>query len=152
VTEQQNIYDRRQELFKQGGIAEKDVREAAFNLEQAKNALRASEEKVKDVKGPAKEQELKAAEAARDAAKQRVEAANARLGYARITSPIDGVITDRPVFAGEAATSGMPLMTVMDTSRVRASAHVSPQEAAVLHSGLSANLIIPGSTARPISG
>jgi multidrug efflux pump subunit AcrA (membrane-fusion protein) len=152
VAEEQNIYDRRQELFKQGGIAEKDVREAAFNLEQAKNALRASEEKVKDVKGPAKEQELKTAEAARDAAKQRVEAAKVRLGYARITSPIDGVITDRPVFAGEAATSGMPLMTVMDTSRIRASAHVSPQEASILHAGLAANLIIPGSTAKPIAG
>jgi multidrug efflux pump subunit AcrA (membrane-fusion protein) len=152
VTEEQNIYDRRQELFKQGGIAEKDVREAAFNLEQAKNALRASEEKVKDVKGPAKEQELKAAEAARDAAKQRVAAAVVRLGYARITSPIDGVVTDRPVYAGEAATSGMPLMTVMDISRVNARAHVSTQEAAVLHTGLSADLIIPGSTAKPITG
>ena len=152
VAEQQSIYDHRQELFKQGGIAEKDVREAAFNLEQAKNALRASEQKIQDFKGPAKDQELKAAEAARDAAKRRVEAADVRLGYARITSPIDGVVTDRPVFAGEAASSGMPLMTVMDTSRVRAKAHVSPQEAAVLHTGLSANLIIPGSTSKPIAG
>ncbi len=70
VAEQQSIYDHRKELFNQGGIAEKDVREAAFNLEQAKNALRASQEKVQDYKGPAKEQELKAAEAARDAAKR----------------------------------------------------------------------------------
>jgi HlyD family secretion protein len=152
VAEQQAIYDRRQELFKQGGIAEKDVREAAFNLEQAKNALRAAEEKVQDYNGPAKEQELKAAEAARDAAKRRVEAAEVRLGYARITSPIDGVVTDRPVFAGEAATSGMPLMTVMDISRVIARAHVSPQEAAALHSGLMANLIVTGSAAKPIPG
>jgi len=152
VAEQQGIYDRRQELFKQGGIAEKDVREAAFNLEQAKNALRASEEKVQDFKGPAKEQELKAAEAARDAAQRRVEAANVRLGYARITSPIDGIVTDRPVFAGEAASTGMPLMTVMDISRVIAKAHVSPQEAAVLHQGLTANLIMPGSTSKRISG
>jgi RND family efflux transporter MFP subunit len=139
-------------LFKQGGIAEKDVREAAFNLEQAKNAERAAEEKVQDFKGPAKDQELKAAEAARDAARARVDAANVRLGYARITSPIDGIVTDRPVFAGDAATSGMPLMTVMDTSRVIAKAHVSPQEASVLHVGLTANLIMPGSTAKPISG
>jgi HlyD family secretion protein len=152
VAEQQGIYDRRQELFKQGGIAEKDVREAAFNLEQAKNALRASEEKVQDFNGPAKAQELKAAEAARDAAQRRVEAANVRLGYSRITSPIDGVVTDRPLFAGEAATSGMPLMTVMDTTRVIARAHVSHQDAEALHAGLTANLIVPGSTSKPISG
>jgi len=152
LAEHQRIYDVRLDLFKQGAIAEKDVKEAAFNLEQAKNALRASEEKVQDFKGPAKEQELKAAEAARDAAQRRVEAANVRLGYARITSPIDGIVTDRPVFAGEAASTGMPLMTVMDISRVIAKAHVSPQEAAVLHPGLTANLIMPGSTSKRISG
>jgi multidrug efflux pump subunit AcrA (membrane-fusion protein) len=152
VNEQQSIYDHRKELFDQGGIAEKDVREAKFNLDQANSALKASREKVQDYKGPAKDQELKAAEAARDAAKARVDAAKVRLGYARIVSPIDGIVTDRPVFAGELASTGMPLMTVMDTSRVTARAHVSPQEAAVLHTGLTANLIMPGSTAKPMSG
>src|SRR4029079_14576932 len=57
VTEQQRIYDHRQDLFKQGAIAEKDVREAQFNLEQAKNQLKAAEAKVNDFKGPAKDQE-----------------------------------------------------------------------------------------------
>jgi RND family efflux transporter MFP subunit len=46
----------------------------------------------------------------------------------------------------------MPLMTVMDTSRVIARSHVSPQEAAVLRPGLTANLILPGSTAKPATG
>jgi len=152
VTEQQRIYDHRNDLFKQGAIAEKDVREAEFNLQQARNQLKAAEAKVGDFRGAAKEQELKAAEAARDAAKRKIESAEVRLGYARITSPIDGVVTDRPVFAGEAATSGMPLMTVMDISRVIARAHISPQEASVLHPGLVANLIIPGINAKPTSG
>jgi len=152
VVDRQRVYDNRQELFKQGAIAEKDVKDAAFNLEQAKLQLKTAEARIEDFKGPAKEQELKAAEAARDAARRRVEAAEVRLGYARITSPIDGIITDRPVFAGEAAASGMPLMTVMDTSRVIARAHVSPQEAAVLHAGLPANLVLPGSTDKPATG
>src|SRR5207244_931913 len=43
-------------------------------------------------------------------------------------------------------------MTVMDISRVIARAHVSPQEATVLHPGLMANLIIPGSTAKAVPG
>src|SRR6185295_484871 len=68
VTEQQRIYDHRNDLFKQGAIAEKDVREAEFNLQQARNQLKAAEAKVGDFRGAAKEQELKAAEAARDAA------------------------------------------------------------------------------------
>jgi multidrug efflux pump subunit AcrA (membrane-fusion protein) len=152
VTEAQRIYDHRQDLFKQGAIAEKDVREAAFNLEQAKNQVKVAQSKIEDYKGPAKDQELKSAEAARDAAKRKVESAQVRLGYARITSQIDGIVTDRPVFPGEEATSGMPLMMVMDTSRVIARAHVSPQEASVLREGLAANLIMPGSNAAPLSG
>jgi RND family efflux transporter MFP subunit len=152
VKEEQRIYDRKQDLYKQGAIAEKDVREAEFNLTQAKSQLKAVQAKVEDYKGPAKEQELKAAEAARDAAKRKIESAEVRLGYARITSPIDGIVTDRPVFTGEEATSGTPLMTVMDTSRVIARVHVSPQEASVLHPGLPANVILPGSNSKPISG
>lgn len=144
VTEQQRIYDHRQDLFKQGAIAEKDVREAQFNLEQAKNQLKAAEVKVNDFKGPAKDQELKAAEAARDATKRKIESSEVRLGYAKITSPIDGIVTERLAFTGEEATSGMPLMTIMDTSRVIARAHVSPQEASVLRSGLMANIVVPG--------
>jgi len=152
VNEQQRIYDHRQDLFKQGAIAEKDVREAQFNLEQARNQLKAAEAKVNDFKGPAKDQELKAAEAARDAAKRKIESSEVRLGYAKITSPIDGIVTERLVFTGEEATSGMPLMTIMDTSRVIARAHVSPQEASVLRSGLMANIVVPGSNAKPFSG
>jgi len=152
VAEQQRIYDHRLDLSKQGAIADKDVKEALFNLDQAKIQQKAAEVKTQDFKGPAKDQELKAAEAARDAAKRKLETADVRLGYARITSPIEGIVTDRPVFAGEAAVSGMPMMMVMDISRVIARAHVSPQEAAVLHSGLIANLIIPGSTSKPVSG
>ena len=152
LAEQQRIYDHRLDLFKQGAIAEKDVKEAAFNLEQAKNQLKAAEARVADFKGPVKDQELKAAEAARDAAKRKIESAEVRLGYARITSPIDGVVTDRPVYAGETATAGAALMTVMDTRRVIARAHVSPQEALVLHAGLAASLIVPGSNAMPTTG
>jgi len=152
VADQQRIYDHRQDLFKQGAIADKDVKDAAFSLEQAKNQQKAAEAKVQDYRGPAKDQELKAAEAARDAAKSKIDSANVSLGYARIISPIEGIVTDRPVFVGDAAVSGVPLMMVMDTSRIIARIHVSPQEAGVLHPGLPANLIVPGSTAKPGSG
>ena len=150
VADQQRIYDNRQALFKQGAIAEKDVKDAAFNLEQAKNQLKAAEAKVEDFKGAAKDQEVKVAQKNRDAADAKIETAQVQLGYSRITSPIDGVVTDLPVYAGEAAVSGMPIMTIMDVSRVVARAHVSPQEASVLRVGMPANLIPPG--APPVSG
>src|SRR5207302_803248 len=92
----------------------------------------------------AKDQEVKGAAAQRDAARAHHESAQAQLGYSRITSPIDGVVTDRPIFAGEMPPAGNPIITVMDVSQVIARAHMSPGDAAQLKTGSSANLIIPG--------
>src|SRR5262249_3837771 len=84
------------------------------------------------------------AAAQRDAAMGHNAAAQAQLGYSRITSPIDGIVTDLPFYAGETPASGAPIVTVMDVSQVIARAHVSQSEAAELAVGNAANLIGPG--------
>jgi RND family efflux transporter MFP subunit len=65
-------------------------------------------------------------------------------------SPIDGVDTDLPLYPGETAAAGAPVVTIMDTSRVIARAHVSQSDAAELAVGNDANLIGPGGV--PIAG
>src|SRR5262249_36536415 len=69
--------------------------------------------------------------------------------YSRITSPIEGVVTDLPFYAGETPPSGQPVVTVMDLSRVIARSHVSQAEAAELKVGDDANLIGPGGAPIP---
>ena len=49
--------------------------------------------------------DLKVAEAQLNAAKGDTASAEAQLSYTKITSPIDGVVTDRPVYPGETAPS-----------------------------------------------
>ena len=66
------------------------------------------------------------------------------MSYARIVSPIDGVVTDRPIYPGEHAPSGAPILTVMDLSQVIARAHVAQQEAAELKAGDPAKISVPG--------
>src|SRR2546429_547212 len=68
----------------------------------------------------------------------------AQLGYSRILSPIDGVVTDRPLFEGDLATANQPILTVMNTSRLIAKAHIPQSDAAVLKVGNPAELKIPG--------
>ena len=147
---QQAVYDNRQRLLQEGAIAEKDVNDARASLSQARTQYETAHKRVEDLKGFAHEQELKAARAQRDAARGRNEAAQAQLGYSRITSPIDGVVTDLPLYPGEMPPSGQPIVTVMDLSQVIARAHVSPAEAAELKVGNDANLIGPGGA--PIPG
>ncbi len=147
---QQAVFDNRQRLYQEGAIAQKDVNEAQANLSQARAQYETARKHLDDLQGFAGDQALKAARAQRDVAKGRDQAAQAQLGYSRIISPIDGVVTDLPLYPGEMAPSGAPIVTVMDVAQVIARAHVSTAEAAELKVGNDANLIGPGGA--PIPG
>jgi multidrug efflux pump subunit AcrA (membrane-fusion protein) len=146
---QQAIYDNRRKLLQEGAIAAKDVNDAQVNLSQARTQYETAQKHLDDLHGFARDQELKAAAAQRDAARGRLASAQAQLSYSRITSPIDGVVTDLPFYAGETPPSGQPIVTVMDLSRVTARTHVSQAEAAELKVGDDANLIGPGGAPMP---
>ena len=141
---QQAIHDNRQRLLREGAIAEKDVNDARVSLSQARTQYETARKHLEDLQSFARDQELKAAAAQREAAKGRHETAEAQLGYTRITSPIDGVVTDLPFYAGETPPGGQPVVTVMDLTQVIARAHVSQAEAAELKVGNDANLVGPG--------
>jgi HlyD family secretion protein len=147
---QQAVYDSRESLYSQGAVAQKDVNDARVSLSQARTQYETARQHLENLQGFARDQELKAATAQRDSAKGRDEATQAQLGYSRITSPIDGVVTDLPYYAGESSPSGAPVITVMDVSSVIARVHVSQTEAAELKVGDEANLIGPDGA--PISG
>jgi len=138
---QQRVFDSRESLFKQGAASAKDVDEARVNLSQARNQYELAQ----------KQQDLRAAEGQVTAAKGKNESAAAQLSYARIVSPIDGVVTDRPLYPGEMPAAGTPLLTVMNLSQIVARSHVTPQEAATLRVGNIATLAVPG-LAVPVKG
>ena len=66
----------------------------------------------------------------------------AQLSYAQIHSPIDGVIADRPLYAGEMASAGAPLLTVMDISRVVARVNVPLDQASFIGVGQAATVAL----------
>ena len=143
VDAQQSVFDNRQRLFREGAIAQKDVNDSQVALSQARTLNETAQKHLNDLKAFANEQALKAAAAQRDAAKGHNEAAQAQLSYSRITSPIDGVVTDMPFYAGETAPAGTAVVTVMDVTRVTARAHVSQTDATEIAVGNDASLIGP---------
>ncbi len=74
-------------------------------------------------------------------------AAEALVSYSEIHSPISGVVTDRPLFPGETATTGSALITVMDTSALLAKVHLSQTATQRLSVGDEATVTIPGADA-----
>src|ERR1035438_3620021 len=98
-----------------------------------------------------KQQELKAAAGQLESAKGKYLGAEAQLSYSEIRSPIDGVVTDRPLYPGEMAAAGTPLITVMDVSSVIAKAHIPQNDAAALKVGDKGTMTVPG-IQEPIEG
>jgi len=131
---QQRLYDSRQSLYKQGAVSQKDVDDAAIALTQAKNQYESAQKQL----------DLRAAEGQFNAAKAHSASAQTQLSYTKIVSPIDGVVTDRPIYPGETAAAGTPIITVMNLSQIVARAHISQQEAAPLKVGDPATLSTPG--------
>ena len=130
----QKLYDSRQVLYRDGAVSAKDLEDSRLALSQAQNTYDLAQ----------KQSDLKVAEGAMNAAKGDTANAEAQLSYTKITSPINGVVTDRPFFAGETAPVGLPLVTVMDLSEIVARAHISLAEASHLKVGNAATISIPG--------
>jgi multidrug efflux pump subunit AcrA (membrane-fusion protein) len=147
----QKLLQARQDLLKAGAISQKEVNDSQVAFTQARSQYDLAVKHLETVQAVGREGEIKSASAQRDAAKGRVETAQAQFGFSRITSPIDGVVTDRPVYAGEMPPSGGPMITVMDLSQIVARAHVSPDAARLLKVGDPANFILLDGSA-PIAG
>ena len=148
---QQKVYESRKQLFQQGAIPRKDMDSAEVAFLQARSQNEQAQKQLADLQRVGKQQALKSAEGSRASAEGHMRAAQALLSYSKITSPIDGVVTDRPLYEGDLATANQPLLTVMNTFRLIAKAHIAQSEAAVLKVGNPAELKIPGLD-EPIKG
>jgi multidrug efflux pump subunit AcrA (membrane-fusion protein) len=129
------VFDSREQLFKQGALAQRQVDEALVSYTQAKAQFDSAQEHLRVLQAVAKEEQIKTASSQVDSAKAHHQSLEAQLSYARILSPIGGVVADRPLYAGEMATPGTPLLVVMDISRVVARVSVPQSQAATVKVG-----------------
>jgi HlyD family secretion protein len=141
---QQKVYDARKQLYEQGALPRRDFDTAEVALAQARSAHEQAQKQLADLQRIGKPQTLKAAGGQRSAAEGKYLNAQAQLSYSEIRSPIDGVVTDRPQYQGELATANQPLLTVMNTSRLIAKAHIPQSEAVLLKVGNKAEIELDG--------
>ena len=146
---QKQIVSARQKLFAEGAIAGREYETAAAALVQAQATFDVAQNHLDSLKQVSRAASLQQAEGQLSSAKGKYLAAEAQVSYSEIRSPITGVVTDRPLFAGETASAGAPLITVMDTSSLYAKVHLSQSVAQRLKVGDEASVIIPG-TDKPV--
>jgi len=140
----QTIVKSRKELFAQGAIPGRDLDTAEAALVQAQAAYDAAAKHLESMRSVSREAALQSAKGQLASAEGKYNGAEAQYAYSEIHSPINGVVTDRPLYAGETAAAGAPLITVMDTSSLIAKAHIAQSLAQQMKIGDAASVSVPG--------
>ncbi len=140
----QSIVNSRKQLFAEGAIPGRDLDTAQAALVQAQAAYDTANTHLQSMQKVSREAELQTAQGQLTSAEGKMKGAQAQVSYSEIRSPINGVVTDRPLFAGETAAAGAPLITVMDTSVLIAKAHLAQSVAQQMKVGDTAQLQVPG--------
>jgi HlyD family secretion protein len=137
------LYDNRIDLQKQGALAQKLVDDAKVAMVQAQSQLDTAQRHLESVRQVTGAEQVKSAQAQVNAAKAHYDSAAVQVVYAEIRSPIDGVVADRPVYPGETAAAGAPIVSIVDISQVVARANIPIKEAASVRLGRPATITGP---------
>ena len=134
----------RQKLYQQGALSGRDADLSVSAEAQAKAAYETARDHAEAVASTTRVTDQQAAQGQLTSAKGRQANAEAQLNFANLRSPISGVVTDRPLFPGETASAGAPVITVMDTSSLLAKLHLAQATAQKLTLGHKADVHVPG--------
>ncbi|MBW4038434.1 MAG: efflux RND transporter periplasmic adaptor subunit [Acidobacteria bacterium] len=139
----QTAADRRK-LFAQGALPGRDADIAAAAAVQAQATYDTAKKRLDAVLATTQASDAKAAQGQLTAARGRFMNAQAQVSYATFRSPIDGIVTDRPLFPGETAPAGTPVITIMDTSSLIAKLHITQADVQQLRLGDKADVFVSG--------
>jgi HlyD family secretion protein len=148
---QQSIYTARKSLFAQGAIPGRDLDTATAALVQAQAAYDIAAQHLASQKSVTREAAIQSAKGQLLSAEGKYQGAQAGVSYSEIRSPIDGVVTERPLFAGEIAATGQALITVMDVSSLLAKTHLPQAQVQRMHVGDEAEVSASG-VDEPVKG
>ena len=135
------LLDSQQKLFEQGALAGRRVDEARVAFASAKAQLAGATEHLRALNSVSKGDQIATAQAQLQAANAQLAAAEAQLSYSEIHSPRSGVVADRPLYEGEMAVPGTPMLTVMDISKVVARINIPENHGGSVKVGQPADVI-----------
>lgn len=144
LSAQEKLYNSELKLYERGAIARKQLEATRVTLTAAQSAHATAQKHLKNLEASGASLQQQAAKGKLEVAHGQYQAATAQLAYSEIRSPIDGVVASRAVFPGDVAPAGVPLLVVMNISKVIVRLHVPENEAAQLHIGDPATLHVPG--------
>jgi len=111
-------YERRQDLYRKGGISLKEVEASQLAYTNAQNAYRLAEKNASLNRTAVNPNSRAIAQAKVKEAQDHLNAIQVQANFAQIKAPITGIVTDQFQFQGEFASAGGKLLTIADISEV----------------------------------
>lgn len=124
-------YERYQQLFDEGAVSRQDRDDRYRAMMETKAALEGLTS-----------QSVAGKEAAAEKARYAVEALTNQQADMTLLSPLSGIVSYRRAEAGEWATAGEKLLTVVDTSELYLDCQVAEQDVGILQEGMSLDVSI----------
>lgn len=135
LNQAQKIYERRQQLFKEGAIPGRDLLLSQTDYAKAKTDYEVARKSLELLEQRSREQDLRMAQSRLEQAQARLASAEAQVVFTEIRSPFAGTVTEQFMYPGDMAKPDAPLFTVMDLSVVVARAQVPEAQAAAIRQG-----------------
>lgn len=136
--------DDRKRLFQEGALSGRDADTAAAAAVQAQATYDVAQKHLEGVLSTTRTTSQQTAQGQLTSARGKLMSAEAQVSYAQLRSPINGVVTERPLFPGETAQPGTAVITIMDTSSLLAKLHLAQASAQKLRVGSKAEVKVPG--------
>ncbi len=137
----QKSFDRVTDLFKSAAATQSQLDDASTRLDLAKTAYENANRQY---------QLLSSAGLAQ--AQAQVNLIQVQIDNATITSPMDGIVTNRNINPGELASPAAPLLTIADTRVLRLQGNVSQDEVPLLKAGDQAVIRVDGMPDKKLKG
>jgi RND family efflux transporter MFP subunit len=135
-------YRRMKVLFERGTVAERQFESAELEYAVAKADLNSAQERLDMLLEGATKEDRQALQAQVNQARAALDLARIRLSYTRITSPIDGTISERLFDAGDLALPTKTLVTVVRMDTVKVIVYVPENQIRFMAPGLQAQLTV----------
>jgi membrane fusion protein, heavy metal efflux system len=153
----QERYDRDKELQESGAIPKRQLLESESKLATAKAAVTKAESRLQVVEAEAQQQRAQSrvqlSNAAYEARLRQLSVNANSDGTIAIKAPIDGAIADREISLGQSVEeAGKPLMTIVDSSTVLATANVYEKDLSKVKAGQSVRIKVAGLSDRTFTG
>ena len=142
-------YERRQTLFAEGGISQKELEASKLAMTNAENDLRLAEASTTLHRGVTNPGDIRVAQSKTRQARDRLANLDAQLSYTIVRAPFAGTITDQFQYQGDLANPSAKMVTIADTSRLIAKMQISEQIASTLKAGDTVKVLpddLPGQT------